>query len=143
MLQAIVHVSLVVPDYDEAIAFYCGALGFELIEDSPQPEQQKRWVVVAPPGWRRSGCGTTLLLAQASSPEQLAVVGNQTGGRVFLFLRTDDFDTDFAKITKQGVTIIRQPKVELYGKVAVFSDPFGNLWDLIEFADGHAMNGPC
>jgi catechol 2,3-dioxygenase-like lactoylglutathione lyase family enzyme len=124
----IVHVALVVRDYDEAIAFYTGALGFTLVEDTYQPEQDKRWVVVAPPGSR----GTNLLLAKASTPEQERAVGNQTGGRVFLFLSTDDFWRDHAQFVANGVRFVREPRAEPYGTVAVFADLYGNLWDLIE-----------
>ncbi len=137
--QAIVHIALVVRDYDEAIAFYCGKLGFDLIEDMAQPAQNKRWVVVAPRGWRETGQGTTVLLARASAPQQQLFVGNQAGGRVFLFLRTDDFDRDFARLVENGVVIIRQPQQQEYGKVAVFADLYGNLWDLVQFAAGHQM----
>jgi catechol 2,3-dioxygenase-like lactoylglutathione lyase family enzyme len=126
--QSIIHVALVVRDYDEAIAFYVGTLGFTLVEDTYQPEQDKRWVVVAPPG----STGTTLLLARASTPEQEPFAGNQTGGRVFLFLRTDDFRRDFEAYTARGVTFVREPKEEPYGTVAVFKDVYGNLWDLIQ-----------
>ena len=130
MMQTIVHVALVVRDYDEAIAFYTGKLGFTLVEDTYQPEQDKRWVVVAPPGSR----GTNLLLARASTPEQERFIGNQAGGRVFLFLRTDDFDRDFAAMTAKGVVFVRPPVAQPYGKVAVFLDLCGNRWDLVEFA---------
>jgi catechol 2,3-dioxygenase-like lactoylglutathione lyase family enzyme len=135
MKQSIVHIALVVRDYDEAIAFYVGKLGFELKEDTYQPEQDKRWVVVAPPG----GGGTTLLLARASKPEQEPFIGNQAGGRVFLFLRTDDFWRDFNRMQGQGIKFIREPKQADYGTVAVFEDLYGNLWDLLEFAPGHPM----
>ena len=128
MTQSIIHIALVVRDYDEAIAFYVGTLGFTLVEDTDQPAQDKRWVVVAPPG----SAGTTLLLARASSPEQEPFVGNQTGGRVFLFLRTDDFQRDYDAYTAKGVTFVREPKDEPYGTVAVFRDLYGNLWDLIQ-----------
>jgi catechol 2,3-dioxygenase-like lactoylglutathione lyase family enzyme len=128
MTQSIIHDALVVRDYDEAIAYYVGTLGFTLVEDTDQPAQDKRWVVVAPPG----SSGTTLLLARASSPEQEPFVGNQAGGRVFLFLRTDDFRRDYAAYTARGVTFVRPPKEEPYGTVAVFRDLYGNLWDLIE-----------
>ena len=121
-------VSLVVIDYDEALDFYVGKLGFELIEDTPMSEQNKRWVVVAPPG---SG-QTRLLLARASTPEQAASVGNQTGGRVFLFLYTDDLQRDFDLYRKRGIEFVRAPKAEAYGTVAVFRDLYGNLWDLLE-----------
>jgi uncharacterized protein (TIGR02246 family) len=126
--QSIVHVALVVRDYDEAIAFYCGKLRFRLVEDTYQPEQDKRWVVVAPPG----GEGTTLLLARASSPEQDRVVGNQTGGRVFLFLATDDFRRDYDEMRRAGIRFVRDPKEASYGTVAVFEDLYGNLWDLVQ-----------
>jgi catechol 2,3-dioxygenase-like lactoylglutathione lyase family enzyme len=129
MNQSIAHMALVVKDYDEAIDFYTKKLRFELIEDSYQPEQDKRWVVVAPPGSR----GTTLLLARASTKEQEAFIGNQAGGRVFLFLSTDDFLRDYNDMMSRGITFVREPKVEDYGTVAVFQDLYGNLWDLIEF----------
>jgi catechol 2,3-dioxygenase-like lactoylglutathione lyase family enzyme len=128
MPQRIGLVSLVVPDYDEALAFYVGVLGFRLIEDSPVPEQGKRWVVVAPPG----STETRLLLARASSPEQRSRVGNQTGGRVFLFLYTDNFARDHAAYKAKGVIFVREPARQSYGTVAVFRDPWGNLWDLLE-----------
>lgn len=128
MKQSIVHVALVVRDYDEAIEFYTKKLGFRLVEDTYQPQQDKRWVVVAPPG----SDGTSLLLARASTPEQGARVGNQTGGRVFLFLQTDDFWRDYENLTSRGVEFVREPKVEPYGTVAVLKDLYGNLWDLLE-----------
>ena len=128
MRQSLRHVALVVRDYDEAIAFYCGTLRFTLVEDTYQPEQDKRWVVVAPPG----ASGTTLLLARASGPEQSAVIGNQTGGRVFLFLETDDFWRDYDAMRAAGVRFVREPKDAPYGTVAVFADPYGNLWDLLQ-----------
>ena len=128
MRQAIIHVALVVRDYDEAIDFYCRILHFTLIEDSYQPEQGKRWVVVAPP----NSHGTTLLLARASTPEQQAFVGNQAGGRVFLFLSTDDFWRDYNDMLAAGVRFVREPKKEPYGTVAVFQDLYGNLWDLVQ-----------
>ena len=130
--QSISLVALVVGDYDEAITFYCGKLGFELLEDTYQPAQEKRWVVVAPPG----SSGANLLLARATTTEQQAAVGNQTGGRVFLFLRTDDFWRDYEQFRAAGVTFIREPKSEPYGTVAVFTDLYGNLWDLVGPADG-------
>ena len=126
--QELALVSLVVRDYDEALAFYVGALGFALVEDTPIPEQRKRWVVVAPPG--SSGC--RLLLARAVGPEQAARVGDQTGGRVFLFLHTDDFRRDYEAFRRKGVQFVREPREERYGTVAVFRDPYGNLWDLLE-----------
>jgi len=128
MNQAILHVALVVRDYDEAIAFFCDKLHFTLVEDTYQPEQDKRWVLVAPPG----SSGTTLLLARASTPEQEDFIGRQTGGRVFLFLRTDDFWRDFNEMRASGIKFIREPKEAPYGMVAVFEDLYGNLWDLIQ-----------
>jgi|SRR3990172_12963765 len=128
MRQAIIHVALVVRDYNEAIDFFCNKLHFTLIEDSYQPEQDKRWVVVAPPG----SSGSTLLLARASTPEQAASIGNQTGGRVFLFLATDDFWRDYKEMLSAGVQFVREPKTAPYGMVAVFQDLYGNLWDLIQ-----------
>ena len=128
MKQAIGLVSLVVREYDEAIAFYVSVLGFTLIEDSFVPEQNKRWVVVAPPGSTES----RLLLARASSEEQAARIGNQTGGRVSLFLYTDDFARDYQNYKAKGVRFIREPKVDPYGTVAVFQDLYGNLWDLLQ-----------
>lgn len=121
-------VTLVVRDYDEAIAFYTQKLSFTLVEDTPLPEEQKRWVVVAPPGG-----GTGILLARASKPEQEAFVGNQSGGRVFLFLSTDDFWRDYRQMEKKGVRFVRQPQKTDYGTVAVFADLYGNLWDLIQY----------
>ena len=128
MNQAILHVALVVRDYDEAIAFYCEKLHFTLVEDTYQPEQDKRWVLVAPPG----SSGTTLLLARAATPEQEDFIGRQTGGRVFLFLRTDDFWRDFNEMRASGINFVREPKEAPYGTVAVFEDLYGNLWDLIQ-----------
>jgi catechol 2,3-dioxygenase-like lactoylglutathione lyase family enzyme len=127
------HIALVVRDYDEALAFYVGKLGFTLVEDSYQPAQDKRWVTIRPPG--AAADATTILLARASTPEQQAFIGNQSGGRVFLFLATDDFQRDHAAFTAAGVTWIRPPAVQPYGKVAVFADLYGNLWDLVQFAD--------
>jgi catechol 2,3-dioxygenase-like lactoylglutathione lyase family enzyme len=126
--QSLLHVALVVRDYDEAIAWYCGTLGFRLVEDTYQPEQDKRWVVVSPAG----SVGTSLLLARAATPEQGAFVGNQSGGRVFLFLQTDDVWRDHERLTAAGVRFVRAPKTEPYGTVAVFEDLYGNKWDLIE-----------
>ncbi|MGI9238596.1 MAG: VOC family protein [Woeseiaceae bacterium] len=134
MKQSIVHMALVVRDYDEAIDFYTKTLRFTLVEDTYQPEQDKRWVVVAPPGSN----GATLLLARASSPEQEAFIGNQAGGRVFLFLNTDDFWRDFKEMTERGVTFVREPKTESYGIVAVFEDLYGNRWDLLQLSGGKA-----
>jgi catechol 2,3-dioxygenase-like lactoylglutathione lyase family enzyme len=132
MRQAIIHVALVVRDYDEAIDFYCHKLHFTLVEDTYQPEQDKRWVVVAPPGSN----GTSLLLARASTPEQEVFIGNQTGGRVFLFLSTDDFWRDYQEMLSNGIHFVREPKNATYGTVAVFEDLYGNLWDLVH------PNGP-
>jgi catechol 2,3-dioxygenase-like lactoylglutathione lyase family enzyme len=129
MAQSIVHMALVVADYDDAIRFYTEKLDFELIEDTPQSET-KRWVLVAP-----KGTGTCqLLLAKGVGDEQTSRIGNQTGGRVFLFLKTDDFWRDYENIKGKGVKFVRDPKVEEYGTVAVFEDLYGNLWDLIEFS---------
>lgn len=131
MKQEIIHVAVVVADYDEAIEFYTQKLKFVLVEDTYQPEQKKRWVVVAPPGSR----GTNILLAKASKPEQNPFVGNQTGGRVFLFLSTDDFWRDYNDMTARGITFVRQPVAEPYGTVAVFRDLYGNLWDLVQLTN--------
>lgn len=128
MKQSIVHVALVVRDYDEAIAFYTQKLHFTLVEDTYQPAQDKRWVVVAPPG----SVGTTLLLARASKPEQEPFIGNQAGGRVFLFLNSDDFWRDYNEMVANGIQFVRPPKEEEYGLVAVFEDLYGNLWDLLQ-----------
>lgn len=135
MKQAIVHIALVVDDYDDAIGFYVGKLGFELIEDSYQPEQDKRWVVVSPPG----STGATLLLAKASKEEQLPFVGNQAGGRVFLFLNTDDFWRDYHAMLAKGIHFVREPKQAPYGMVAVFADLYGNLWDLLQLDASHPL----
>lgn len=128
MKQSIILVALVVRDYDEAIEFYRQKLHFTVVEDTYQPEQDKRWVVVAPPGSE----GTQLLLARASTPEQAAAIGNQTGSRVFLFLRTDDFWRDYNEMLSVGVRFVREPKDAPYGTVAVFEDLYGNLWDLVQ-----------
>jgi catechol 2,3-dioxygenase-like lactoylglutathione lyase family enzyme len=128
MKQALGLVSLVVREYEEALAFYVGVLGFTLIEDSFVPEQNKRWVVVSPPGATES----RLLLARASTEEQASRIGSQTGGRVFLFLYTDDFARDYQRYRAKGVEFVRDPKDEPYGTVAVFKDLYGNLWDLIQ-----------
>jgi catechol 2,3-dioxygenase-like lactoylglutathione lyase family enzyme len=130
MNQKIAHIALVVNDYDEAIAFYTQKLNFTLIEDTVLSET-KRWVLVAPKG---SG-ECCLLLAKAANEEQKSRIGNQTGGRVFLFLHTDDFERDYQNLLDQKITIVRKPSVEAYGTVAVFEDLFGNLWDLIEPAN--------
>ena len=135
MNQSIVHIALVVEDYDEAIAFYTKKLHFTLVEDTYQPEQDKRWVVVSPPGSN----GATLLLAKASKPEQHPFIGNQTGGRVFLFLHTDDFWRDYNEMLSKGITFIREPKEESYGLVAVFEDLYGNLWDLLQLNADHPL----
>ena len=135
MKQSIVHVALVVQDYDEAICFFTEILGFELLEDTNQPEQDKRWVVVSPAGSN----GTTLLLAKASDREQESHIGNQTGGRVFLFLGTDDFERDYNDLVSKGVKFVRKPKKEEYGTVAVFEYICGNLWDLIQHHPDHPM----
>lgn len=135
MKQSIVHIALVVRDYDEALDFYLNKLNFTLIEDTFQPEQDKRWVVIAPPG----SSGATLLLARASKPEQEPFIGNQTGGRVFLFLNTDDFWRDFNRLKENGVTIVREPKQADYGMVAVFADLYGNLWDLLQLKANHPV----
>lgn len=133
MKQSIVHIALVVRDYDEAIAFYTEKLKFELLEDTYQPEQDKRWVVVAPPG----SMGTSILLARASQPIQEDFIGNQTGGRVFLFLNTDDFWRDYHDMVKNGIEFVREPKEAEYGTVAVFKDLYGNLWDLLQLNEKH------
>ncbi len=133
MKQSIAHIALIVEDYDKAIDFYTNKLHFALIEDTYQPEQDKRWVVVAPP----NSNGTTLLLARASKPEQEAFIGNQSGGRVFLFLSTDDFRRDYNDMVERGINFIREPKKADYGTVAVFEDLYGNLWDLIQLDPDH------
>lgn len=135
MKQALVHIALVVRDYDEAIDFYVNKLKFELVEDSYQPEQDKRWVVIAPPGSK----GAAILLARASKPEQHDFIGNQAGGRVFLFLNTDDFWRDYHAMLAQGVVFIREPQQQDYGLVAVFSDLYGNQWDLLQLNPQHPM----
>jgi catechol 2,3-dioxygenase-like lactoylglutathione lyase family enzyme len=128
MKQSIGQLALVVRDYDEALSFYVDKLGFSLIEDTYIAEQDKRWVVVAPPGATES----RLLLARAVNEEQSSRIGNQTGGRVFLFLFTDDFWRDFEAYKAKGVVFVRKPKQEPYGTVAVFKDLYGNLWDLLQ-----------
>lgn len=127
MTQHLAAIALVVPDYDEAIDFYVGKLGFALIEDT-RLSDTKRWVLVAPPGSRE----TRLLLAKADNPEQKTRIGNQAGGRVFLFLHTDDFVRDYEKMRAQGIRFLESPRHEAYGTVAVFVDPYGNKWDLIQ-----------
>lgn len=132
MPQSLAHIALVVRDYDEAIAWFTRKLGFTVVADEYQAEQDKRWVLLAPPGTPDGGA--SILLARASSPEQEAFIGNQAGGRVFLFLATDDFDRDHAACRDRGVRFVREPKQAPYGKVAVFEDLYGNLWDLVQFA---------
>jgi catechol 2,3-dioxygenase-like lactoylglutathione lyase family enzyme len=129
--QSLVHVALVVRDYDEAIAFFTQKLNFTLVADEYQPEQDKRWVVVAPPGSQ----GASILLARAVTPEQEAAIGNQTGGRVFLFLSSDDFWRDYRAMLEKGIHFVREPKEAPYGTVAVFEDLYGNRWDLLQFND--------
>ncbi len=135
MVQSIIHIALVVKDYDEAIEFYTKKLNFTLIEDTYQPEQDKRWVVVSPPG----SVGTTLLLARASKPEQEQFIGNQAGGRVFLFLNTDNFWRDYHEMIAKGIEFVREPKDQSYGMVAVFKDLYGNLWDLVQLKADHSL----
>ncbi|HEV8390778.1 MAG TPA: VOC family protein [Dongiaceae bacterium] len=127
MIQHLAAIALVVSDYDEAIDFYVGTLGFDLIEDTPM-SATKRWVLIAPSGSKE----TRLLLAKADGPEQKTRIGNQTGGRVFLFLHTDDFQRDYEAMRARGVRFLEQPRREAYGTVAVFADPYGNKWDLIQ-----------
>lgn len=127
MAQHLAAIAILVSDYDEAIAFYVGKLGFDLVEDTPQ-SPTKRWVRVAPPGSRE----TRLLLAKAATPEQKARIGDQTGGRVFLFLHTDNFDRDYQSMRAKGIHFTEQPRHEEYGTVVVFVDPFGNKWDLVQ-----------
>ncbi len=135
MKQSIVHIALVVKEYDEAIEFYTKKLNFDLIEDIYQQEQDKRWVTIAPP----NSTGTTILLARASKPEQIEFIGNQAGGRVFLFLNTDDFWRDFHEMNEKGIEFVREPKNTEYGIVAVFKDLYGNLWDLLELKLDHPI----
>lgn len=136
MKQEIIHIALVVRDYDEAIMFFTNVLNFELIEDTYQPEQDKRWVVIAPPNSK----GTTILLARASKQEQENFIGNQAGGRVFLFLNTDNFWRDYNEMISKGVVFVREPKKADYGTVAVFKDLYGNLWDLLELIPEHPIS---
>lgn len=135
MIQSVVHIALVVKDYDEAIEFYTKKLHFTLVEDTYQPEQDKRWVVISPP----SSTGTTILLARASKPEQEPFIGNQAGGRIFLFLGTDDFWRDYNEMVSKDIEFVRDPKVQSYGIVAVFKDLYGNKWDLVQFNEDHPM----
>jgi catechol 2,3-dioxygenase-like lactoylglutathione lyase family enzyme len=134
LTQSLAHVALVVRDYDEAIAWFTEKLGFTVVADEYQPEQDKRWVLVAPPGAPPEGA--SLLLARAANEDQAQFVGDQAGGRVFLFLRTDDFARDHAAMLAKGVRFVREPKTMPYGTVAVFEDLYGNRWDLVQFADG-------
>lgn len=133
MRQSLAHVALLVRDYDEAIGWYRDMLGFTLVADEDQPAQDKRWVLMRPPG--ASEGATSLLLARAATPEQAGFIGDQAGGRVFLFLETDDFDRDHDAMTARGVVFVRPPAVQPFGKVAVFLDLYGNKWDLVEFAE--------
>ena len=133
-MQTLGHVALVVRDYDEALAYFIGTLNFEIVEDTRLSED-KRWVLIAPPGSK----GTSLLLARAATPEQTARIGNQTGGRVFLFLHTDDFWSNYREMTARGVKFTRSPSEETYGTVAVFEDLYGNQWDLLELKDGNPL----
>ncbi len=135
MKQSIVHIALVVKDYDDAIEFYTKKLKFTLLEDTYQAEQDKRWVVIAPPG----STGTTILLARASNEEQENFIGNQCGGRVFLFLNSDDFWRDYNDMIAKGIKFIREPKEQEYGTVAVFEDLYGNRWDLLQLNDDHPL----
>ena len=128
MPQSLAHIALIVRDYDKAIAWFTEKLGFTLVADDPQGDG-KRWVLVAPPGAPANAA--TILLARAATPVQEAFIGNQAGGRVFLFLRTDDFDRDYAAYCARGVNFVREPVTHAYGTVAVFEDLYGNLWDLI------------
>jgi catechol 2,3-dioxygenase-like lactoylglutathione lyase family enzyme len=131
MPQALAHVALLVRDYDEALAFYVGVLGFRVLEDRALPEPGKRWVVIAPPG----PPGASLLLARAANDEQAACVGRQAAGRVFLFLQTDDLRRDHARLLAAGVRFVRPPSDEAYGAVAVFEDLYGTRWDLLQYND--------
>lgn len=132
-MQNIGYIALVVRDYDEALAFYTEKLNFKLIEDT-RLTKDKRWVLIAPPGSR----GTNLLLARAATPEQETRVGNQTGGRVFLFLHTDDFWRDYKEMVARQVKFVRPPTEEPYGTVAVFEDLYGNLWDLLQLKESYS-----
>ena len=132
--QRLALVTLNVRDYDEALAYYVGILGFELVEDTDQPDQGKRWVVVRPRGSKGGGEGAGLVLGRVTGAEQAARVGDQTGGRVAFFLQTDDFWRDYRAYAEKGVVFVRDPVVAPYGTVAVFRDLYGNLWDLVEFA---------
>lgn len=133
MKQSIVHVAVVVSDYDEAIDFYTRKLGFKLIEDTYIPEQNKRWVLVSP----QNSKGVAILIAKAATPEQTKFIGNQAGGRVFLFLSTDDFWRDYNQFLANGIKFVRNPEKHEYGMAAVFEDLYGNRWDLLEHVGGH------
>ena len=133
-MQTLGHVALVVRDYDEALAFFTGTLNFKVIEDT-QLSEDKRWVLIAPPGSQ----GTSLLLARAATPEQVSRIGDQTGGRVFLFLHTDDFWRDYREMIARKVKFTRPPSEESYGTVAVFEDLYGNQWDLLQLKPGHVL----
>jgi catechol 2,3-dioxygenase-like lactoylglutathione lyase family enzyme len=135
MMQTLGHVALVVRDYDEALAFFTGTLDFKVIEDT-QLSEDKRWVLIAPPGSQ----GTSLLLARAATPEQVSRIGNQTGGRVFLFLHTDDFWRDYREMIARKVKFTRPPSEESYGTVAVFEDLYGNQWDLLQLKPAHVLD---
>ncbi len=135
MKQSIIHIAIVVRDYDEALEFYIKKLNFVLVEDTYQPEQDKRWVVISPPG----SVGTTLLLAKATTAEQKIFIGNQAGGRVFLFLNTDNFWRDYNSMISKGIKFVREPKEADYGIVAVFEDIYGNRWDLIQLKENHPI----
>ncbi len=136
MKQSLMHITLVVRDYDEAIAFFTQKLNFTLVEDTYQPSQDKRWVLVAPPG--APAGGGSLLLARASKPEQESFIGQQSGGRVFLFLQTDDFWRDYRQMQERGIEFVREPLEASYGTVAVFKDLYGNLWDLVQMRTHNA-----
>ena len=131
MPQFLAHIALLVRDYDEAIAFFVGKLNFSLVEDRAMPEQDKRWVVVAPPG----NSATSLLLARASDDTQRGSIGRQGAGRVFLFLATDDFRRDYEAMRARGIRFVREPQEQAYGTVAVFEDLYGNRWDLIQYRE--------
>lgn len=136
MSQRIGYISLVVRDYDEAVSYFTEKLGFALIEDSASKDrdgQPKRWILIAPPG----SSGTQILLARASTPDEESHIGNQTGGRVFLFLHTDDFWRDYQTMISRGIKFVREPKEEPYGTVAVFEDLYGNKWDLLQSKPGN------
>lgn len=135
MHQGLVHIALVIDDYDRAITYYTEILGFDLLEDTYQAEQDKRWVVVAPPGSN----GSSILLARASNQHQQQYIGDQAGGRVFLFLNTDDFWRDYKTLREKGVNFLRPPKEQDYGTVAVFEDLYGNRWDLLQLNDSHPI----